>query len=157
MHEDLFKRGWWRDSQFLRPARWYTASSCLGAPAVMPGNTGRTARSSHRGMRQQVPRSVGRHGKKCPLSAPQCQPGPLAAGIQYSIEERLCFPSACVVRLVLQPHTARQSLSQDISLLPRPTITSLFLPVLKHTVLASACNLKCQVPSLWHHKGVSFP
>ena len=92
--------------------------------------------------------------KKCPLPASQC---PLAAGIQYSVEERLRFPSASLVRLVLQPRTARQSLSQDISLFPRHTITSLFLPVLKHTVLASVCNLKCQVPSLWHHKGVSYP
>lgn len=91
------------------------------------------------------------------LSASQCQPGPLAAGIRFSIEERLCLPSACLVRLVLQPHRSGQPLSQDTSLFPRHTITSLFLPVLKHTVLASVCNLKCQVPSLWHHKGVSYP
>lgn len=157
MREDLFRRGWWRDSWFARPARWYTASSCLGAPAVMPGDTGRTARSLHRGMRQREPRSLGRHRKKCPLSASQCQPGPLADGIQYSIEERLPFLRACLVRLVLQTHTAGQSVSQDISLFPRHTITSLFLPVLKHTVLASVCNLKCQVQSLWHHNGVFYP
>lgn len=54
MHEDLFRRGWWRGSWFARPARWCTASSCLGAPAVMPGDTGRAARSLHRGMRQSA-------------------------------------------------------------------------------------------------------
>lgn len=91
--------------------------------------------------------SVQESGRKHPWSAPQLQPGPLAAGIQYSTVEGLPLPSA-----MSQHHTAGQSLSQDISLFPRHAITSLFLPGLKHTVLASVCSLKCQVPSLWHHK-----
>lgn len=98
--------------------------------------------------RWQVSGSLGRPGQKCLLSASQPQPAPLAAGIHYSILERFPFPSAHLIRLMLWPHTAGQSLSQDISLFPGNAITSLFLPVLRHAVLASVCSWKCQVRSL---------
>lgn len=125
--------------------------------STMPRDSRRSTRNSRPTHRQQVPRRLRRPGQKCPWAASQPQPSPLAVGIQYSIVERLPLPSACLIGLVFQSHTAEQSLSQDISLFPRHVVTSLFLPVLKHTVLASVCNLKCQVPFLRHHKGVSYP
>lgn len=146
MHEG----GWWRGSRFMRPAKYYTASTCLGAPVMMPEDTRRSRTYTHRGMREQVSGSLGRPGKKCPSSASQLQPGPWAAGIQHSILESLPLPSAHLIRLMLHSHTAGQSLSQDASLFPSNAKTSLFLPVLKHTVLASVCSWKCQVRSLWY-------
>ena len=140
-----------------RPARCYTASSCLAAPATMAGGTRRRARSAGamcRGTRQQESRRPGRPGQKCPWSASQLQPGPWAAGIQRCILERLPSPSARLTTPMLQPHTAGQSLSQDISLFPGNARTSLFLPVLKRSVLASVCSWKCQVQSLWHRKSL---
>lgn len=110
MHEDLFRRGWWgipslrgQPDDAQNPPVWEPPQWCLETPGAQPG--------AHTEEWDRVPRSLGRPGKKCPLSASQCQPGPLAAGIQYSIEERLRFPSACLVRLVLKPHTAGQPLS----------------------------------------------
>lgn len=131
------------------PARCHMAFSCLGAPTTALGDTRRRARTSghaFRGVKLHVTGRLGRPGQEYLWSASQIKPSPLAAGIQYHEHPRKISLARCPPdQADVMVSCGRAVVSQGVSLFPRNAIASLFLPVLKHAVLASVCSLKCQV------------